>query len=246
MSFDLADGNALLRVIEADVRPCFEGRLRVAELEREQILYSLGTELDRVYFPVSGLIGIRAETAEGEFIESAIVGREGAIGAFEACGSRQYFAEAAVQVPGRALQMSAATYRELFEASPALRNAVHRYVEQLLSETRQFVVCNSLHAVEERLGRTLLEALEKSGLDDTLPLTQQALARMLGAQRTTVAQVVSRLQRDQVLNGSRGTIRVVDRAALEAVACSCRVSLRETREAIAGAAEPACDAVIAA
>lgn len=246
MGFEFANANELLRVVEPGVRAAFAGQLRPIELRRDEILYSLGTPLERVYFPVSGLVGIRAETIEGEFIESAIVGREGSIGAFEACGSRRYFAEAVVQVGGRALQMSAAAYRDLFEASPALRTAIHRYVEQLLSETRQSVVCTSLHSVEERLSRTLFEALDKSGFQDTLPLTQQALAQMLGVQRTTVAQIVSRLQRDNILNGRRGAIRVVDRAALERIACSCRASLRQTRDAIANVAAPACEAVIAA
>lgn len=246
MSFDNAEVNALLRAVEPAVRSQFKAQFRAIDLRRHHVLYNLGTELDRVYFPLSGLVGIRAETAEGEFIESAIVGREGSIGAFEACGSRQYSAEAVVQVPGRALAMSAAAYRDLFEASPALRTAVHRYVEQLMSETRQFVVCNTLHSVEQRLSRTVLEALEKSGLDDTLPLTQQALARMLGVQRTTVALILSRLQREGITNGRRGVLRVIDMDGLERLACSCRLSLRATRDAISNARQPACEAVVAA
>lgn len=245
MSYD-AEGNALLRAVEPKVLRAFEAQLRAIELRRNHVLYSLGTELDRVYFPLSGLVGIRAETIDGDFIESAIVGREGSIGAFEACGSRHFFAEAVAQVPGRALHMSAAAYRMMFEASPALRTAVHRYVEQLMSETRQFVVCNTLHSVEERLSRTLLEALDKSGLGDTLPLTQEALARMLGVQRTTVALIMSRLQREGITNGRRGEIHVLDLPALEQFSCSCRTSLVRTRAAISQAREPACEAVIAA
>ena len=243
---DVFDGNQLLRSVEPAVRARFAGRVQLVELARDDVLYSQGSPLDRVFFPLSGLIGIEAETADGEAVESAIVGSEGAIGAFEACGSRMFFAEAVVQIPGRAARLSAAAYRELFDESPSLRTAVHRYVEQLMSETRQFVVCNSLHAVEARLSRILLEALDKSGLEDTLPLTQQAIGRMLGAQRTTVTLIIARMQRDGVLSGRRGAIKIEDRAALEQSACSCRTILQFTRMAIAAAREPACEEVIAA
>jgi CRP-like cAMP-binding protein len=246
MDVSAFDDNQLLRSVETAVRLRFAPRLQVVELSRDDILYSQGSTLDRVFFPFSGLVGIQAETADGEAVESAIVGSEGAIGAFEACGSRMFFAEAMVQIPGRAARLSAAAYRDLFEESPALRTAVHRYVEQLMSETRQFVVCNSLHAVEARLSRILLEALDKSGLSDTLPLTHNAIGQMLGAQRTTVALIISRMQRDGVLSGRRGTITIEDRPALEQAACSCRATLMFTRMAIAAAREPACEEVIAA
>jgi CRP-like cAMP-binding protein len=246
MDVSAFDDNQLLRSIEPAVRVRFAGRLQIVELARDEILYSQGSTLDRVFFPFSGLVGIQAETADGEAVESAIVGREGAIGAFEACGSRMFFAEAMAQIPGQAARLPAAAYRELFEESASLRTAVHRYMEQLMSETRQFVVCNSLHAVEARLARILLESIDKSGLDGTLPLTHSALARMLGAQRTTVALIVSKLQRDGVLTGRRGTITIADRGALEQAACSCRATLQYARMAIAAAREPACEEVIAA
>ncbi|HEY0447448.1 MAG TPA: Crp/Fnr family transcriptional regulator [Allosphingosinicella sp.] len=239
-------GNQLLEAVEASVQARFAAKVQRIELKRDEVLYSQGSDLERVYFPTSGLIGIQAETADGETVESSIVGREGAIGAFEACGSRKFFAEAVVQIPGSAARMSASVYRDLFEQSPALRTAVHRYVEQLMSETRQYVVCNSLHPVEARLARILLESIDKSGLDHTLPLTQNALGRMLGAQRTTVALIISRMQRQGVLSGRRGTLTIEDRSALEAIACSCREALQFTRRAIHAAREPTCEEVIAA
>jgi CRP-like cAMP-binding protein len=243
---DIFGGNDLLRAVEPAVRPGFAGRLKVVALDRGDVIYGAGDEVDRVWFPLSGLVGIQAGTSDGEAVESAIVGREGAIGAFEACGSRRFFAEAVVQIPGEAARMPAAAYRDLFEVSPSLRTAVHRYVEQTIGETRQFVVCNSLHAVEARLARLLLEALARAALDHTLPLTHQALAEMLGAQRTTVALIVSRLQRDGVLSGRRGTIKIEDEAALERLACGCRQALVSARRQIGAASDPSCDAGVAA
>ena len=238
--------NELLAEVEPHVRPQFARHVQIVALERGDVLFSQGSRLDRVYFVLSGLVGILAETPDGETIDSAIVGREGAIGAFEACGSRQFFAEAVVQVPGRAARMSASAYRDLFEASPAIRSAVHRYVEQLMSETRQFIVCNSMHDVEARLCRTILDVLDKSRVTSIAPLTQHTLARMLGVQRTTAAEILSRLERDGVLSKRRGEIEVEDRGALERLSCSCRDAIRQTRAAIQSGSEPVCEAVLAA
>ena len=238
--------NELLGAVEPHVRPQFAKHVQMVDLERGEVLFSQGSRLDRVYFLTSGLVGILAETPDGETIDSAIIGREGAVGAFEACGSRQFFAEAVVQVPGRAARMSAVAYRELFDASPSLRTALHRYVEQLMSETRQFIVCNSMHDVEARLCRTILEVLDKSRLETVVPLTQHTLARMLGAQRTTAAETLARLERSGVISKRRGEIEIEDRAAIEALACSCRDAIRHTRAAIQASDEPSCEAAIAA
>ena len=240
------EGNRLLRSIEPAVRPLFAGRMQPVEMRRGEVLLSPGAELDRVYFPLSGLVGLVSDTAEGDALDSSTVGREGAVGVFEACGTRRFLVEAVVQVPGEAVRMAASTYRDLFGASSSIRTAVHCYVEELMSETRQFVVCNALHGVEARLARVLLESLDKSGAVDRLPLTQRALARMLGVQRSTVAETMSKLQRQNVVASRRGGIIIADRAALEALSCSCRAAIAFTRRAIATSQIPACDEVIAA
>jgi CRP-like cAMP-binding protein len=246
MNEDIYAGNRLLGSVEPELRRQIAMQLQLAELRAGDILYSLGDQVDHVYFPLQGLVGILAETPDGEAIDSALIGREGAIGVFEACGSRQFLAEARVHVPGQAVRISATLYRELFECSPALRDAVHRYVEQLMSEIRQSVVCNSIHDVEARLCRTVLEALDRSGLEDVLPLTQLMMAGMLGSQRSTVAQIVARLVAEGAVATRRGALVINDRAALERLCCGCRISVRVARASIWAAGEQACEAVLAA
>lgn len=246
MERKLFSKNDLLQAVEPELRPLAASQLSVVELARGNVLYTLGAPVDRVYFPVRGLIGILAETLDGEGMDSAVVGREGAIGVFEACGSRQFFAEAVVQVAGEAATMSAADYRDLFGASAQIRNAVHRYVEQLMSETRQSVVCSALHDLEGRLARIILDSLDRSGTDDVLSLTQETLARMLGSQRSTIAALLSRLQRAGTLRTRRGEIELEDRAALERLACTCRTTMRDARRAIWASSSAACESHLVA
>jgi hypothetical protein len=234
-------GNWLLQALEPDVRSRFAPRLRPVELVRGDLLLSPGETVLTVHFPEGALIGLISATAAGDAVQTATVGWDGALGVFEACGTRQSAFLAEVQVPGPAWAMAADDYRRMYEASEALRTAVHKYVEILLTEARQFVACNALHSVEARLSRSVLEALERSRDGRTLPATQEALAQMLGVQRTTVTAAIAQLQAAGAVRSTRGVLEVVDAAALEAAACCCRETLRNARAEIYAAHDKVCD-----
>ena len=241
-----AFGNALLRTLDGGLLEQIAPRPRLVEVRRGEVLIRHSQDIESVYFPVSGLVGIVAETSDGDAVDSALIGNEGGVGIFEACGSRHFSGEAVVHVPGRAVRMAAQAYRQLFERSAELRTAVHRYVEQCISETRQSLLCTATHEMDARLSRLILEALEKGQLGDTLPLTQGTMARILGAQRSTVSECLAKLERDGMVTRRRGALQVEDRAALEATACSCRAAIRVSNDAIWASDEPACEAVLAA
>ena len=54
-----------------------------------------------------------------------------------------------------------------------------------------------------------------------MPLTQQALAEMLGVQRTTVTAVMSALQMAKLIRIERGRIEILNRRGIEGAACEC-------------------------
>lgn len=233
--------NWLLKALESDVREQFEARLRPVELTRGDQLLHPGEAVEKVYFPEGALIGLISPMPAGDAVQTAMIGWDGALGVFEACGTRQSAALAEVQVPGPAWLMAAEDYRHMYGASDALRTAVHKYVEILLTEARQFVACNALHSVEARLCRSVLEAMERSRDGRFLPATQEALAEMLGVQRTTVTAAISQLQAAGALRSVRGVIEVLEPEVLEASACCCRETLRIARAEIYGSDDKVCD-----
>jgi CRP-like cAMP-binding protein len=233
--------NQLLDALEPVARARIEPSLRAVELKRGEILLRPGEEIRHVWFPEGALIGLINAMPGGEAVQTAMLGWDGALGAFEACGSRRSALLAEVQVEGPAWRLAAGDYRALYEASPGLRTAVHKYVEILLAEARQFVACNALHPVEARFCRSVLEALERSTDGRVLPATQETLAEMLGVQRTTVTAVVARLQAQGALHHSRGQIEVLDVVALERGACCCRAAVLAARNEINAADDPVCD-----
>jgi CRP-like cAMP-binding protein len=236
-----APRNWLLQALEPAVRQRFEPRLRSVALARGQMLLQPGDKIEAVYFPEGALIGLLSAMPAGDTVQTAMLGWDGALGVFEACGTRRSAFLAEVQVAGSAWRLPAEDYRRMYEASEALREAVHKYVEMLLTEARQFVACNALHAVEARLSRSVLEALERSQDGRVLPVTQEALAEMIGVQRTTITAAVANLQAQGALRSTRGQLKVLDQAKLERAACCCRDTIRLARAEIYAAKVTVCE-----
>lgn len=234
--------NALIASIEPDIWAKYEGQFTPIDLARGATLQQPGEEVEKVQFPTTAVVVLGIETVAGESVNVALLGHEGAVGVFEACGSRMIYSVATVQFGGILWQTPAATYRALYDSSSTLRTAIHKYVEVLTVEARQYVACNALHGVENRLARTLLDAVDKFG-SCKLPITQLALAQLLGVQRTTIAAAISGLQRAGQIRTSRGGgLEILDAQRLEIAACSCRKSLAFARHDIQSRALPSCDA----
>ncbi len=217
-------------------------KLQRHEFRRGTILQELGASIQYVWFPETALITLAAENLSGESVIGSIVGWNGALGAFEACGSRISFAHSSVQFSGTGYRLRAEHYRELFDHSRALRTAVHQYVETLLVEARQLAACTALHTVESRMCRVLLDASERSHGGSVLSLTQEMLAHMLGVQRTTIAGAASTLQRNGMIRTVRGNVELLEMAALAKTACSCRQAIAYAIDQIYASREDACEA----
>jgi DNA-binding transcriptional regulator YhcF (GntR family) len=71
---------------------------------------------------------------------------------------------------------------------------------------------------------------------DTVQLTQQYLATMVGVQRTTVTQALSELTGAGLIRQGRGRIEIFNRAGLEARTCECYQAVRTNLERLIGRA----------
>jgi DNA-binding transcriptional regulator YhcF (GntR family) len=96
----------------------------------------------------------------------------------------------------------------------------------------QSVACNTFHPIEQRAARWLLTAQDRAG--DRIALTQEALAGLLGVQRTTVNAVVRLLQQEGLIATRRGAIQVVERVGLKRRSCECYAALENHFAAVIG------------
>ena len=117
--------------------------------------------------------------------------------------------------------------------SPFIGNLFCRYSDYLLSTVMQSVACNPFHSITERAARWLLHVQGRAG--DRIELTQEALAGLLGVQRTTVNAVIQELSGEGLISTSRGIVRILDRAGLKRRACECYERLEDHYNAVIGA-----------
>lgn len=218
--------NLILSQLDSFALSRIGDRIQAMQVRRGDVLQDVNTLVQWVWFPEDALISIASENASGDSVTGGMIGWNGAYGAFEACGSRTSFTRGMVQISGKAYRIRADHYREMFDQSPALRSAVHRHIEVLLVEARQLIACTALHSVESRMCRVLLDASERSHGGNSLSLKQEALADMLGVQRTTIAVTASALQKNGLIRTGRGVVELLDMKRLEATACACRATIR--------------------
>ncbi len=217
--------NRLLAALPSEDRALLAPHLSTVDLEKGRLLYDPGDLVDQVYFPNDCVISLMTLMENGAAIESATIGREGALGLMAAVAPRQSLTRAIVQSPGSALRIAAGPLHDAWNRSPALRDLVDRHNEALFGHAIQSVACNALHAVEARFCRWLLSCHDRIDTN-TVSLTQEFLADMLGVQRTTVTAVAGSLQAKGLIRYRRGVVDILDRAGLEAMTCECYGAVR--------------------
>ena len=221
--------NSLLEALPAEDLAMFATHLSQVDLERGRLLYDPGDPIDAIYFPHDGVISLMTLMESGAAIENAIIGREGAVGLAAAVSPRQSLSRAIVQTPCRCSRISTHHMHEAWSRSPAIRQMADHHGEALLGQAIQLVACNALHSVEARFCRWLLSCHDRISTD-TVALTQEFLADMLGVQRTTVTTIARALQDKGFIRSRRGVVDIANRAGLEASACECYGVMRATYE----------------
>jgi CRP-like cAMP-binding protein len=213
--------NGLLKQLGADdfsvLKPCLE----MFPMVRGAVLYESASVIDHVYFPLSGMVSLLTVMRTGEQIETAIVGREGVVGASIAShGPNSFCTQATVQIPGMAWRIPSKCFLKLYEASAHFRQVIDEFQSIIVIQTQQSAACNALHTVEARVCRWLLQTQDVVE-SDKIQLTQEALALMLGVQRTAVSQCAMALHERGLIEYSRGNIKILSRSGLEKCACEC-------------------------
>jgi CRP-like cAMP-binding protein len=218
--------NLLLASLPENVRRDLTAGGQVVDHDRSDQLFAIGGPVDRLSFPLSGMISLTVDTSEGQTVEVAIAGREGFAGAGRYLGRQLAETNGIVQVPGQMLHISAERVRAVAARELSLRAAMDSYLQSMMVELSQSAVCNQVHSVEQRTSRWLLHASDRAGTPE-LRLTHEFLSQMLGIRRATVTNVVGIFTRAGLTAASRGLITVADREALIELACECYGIVRE-------------------
>jgi CRP-like cAMP-binding protein len=226
-------GNRLLATFPREARALVEPFGTMVELDPGEMILKRGEDVHSSLFLVGPtMVTMVVELGPSRSIEVASIGREGAVGGIVSCGHAPAFSRAEVLVAGPAFRVPMEALEDAKARSPFIGNLFCRYSDYLLSSVMQSVACNAFHSITERAARWLLHVQDRAG--DRIELTQEALAGLLGVQRTTVNAVIKELSSEGLINTSRGTVRVLDRAGLKRRACQCYQDLQDHYGAVIG------------
>jgi CRP-like cAMP-binding protein len=226
-------GNRLLAALPSKDLALLAPHLQKVSLEQDAVLAQSGGQRDHVYFPHSGAISFMLGLPNGETIATAVIGREGALGALSVLGGDPSLSSvtAVVRVGGTASQISVVRFQAAYMGSSAIRHVVQAHTSSILMQFQHIAACNGLHAVEARMARWLLHLHDRTE-GNILSLTQETLSQLLGVRRTTVTLEVAKLRASGAIRSDRRGLIEIDRGRLEQASCECYDVMRRQTDRI--------------
>ena len=200
-------------------------------------LYESGGAQGYVYFPTTSIVSLLYVLENGSSAEIAVTGCEGLVGIALFMGGETTPSRAVVQSAGRGYRLSSAVLKKEFESGGPLQPLLLRYTQALITQMTQTAVCNRHHTVEQQLCRWLLLSLDRLP-SNTLTMTQELIANMLGVRREGVTEAAGKLQAEGLIEYSRGRIQVLDRPRLEARVCECYAVVKKEYDRLLPEASP--------
>lgn len=226
----VAHRNRLLGALEPASRKRIQRGLEPVVLKLGAMVCDAGGLLKHAYFPEGSVLSLLTVLEDGDAIETANIGNEGAFGLFAAMYSRVSFNRCIVQLEGAMHRCPIELLQAEFRKSEHVRNLFVSYSETLLSQVQQTVACNALHTTEERMCRWLLMMHDRAE-GEVLPYTHEFLSHILGANRKSVTLAAQSMQTTGLISYRRGTIQVIDRAGMEKDSCECYAIVKERFDA---------------
>jgi CRP-like cAMP-binding protein len=195
-------------------------KLEFVRLMTHHVLHEPGDTLKSAFFCDSGLVSILSVFPDGKSVEVGLVGKEGFVGVPLVAGFRTASTRAIAQIDATAFRVNSETLVTLLRQCATLERRLQQFAQVTAMQTTQIAACNRLHEVDERLARWLLMTADRIG-SNSVPLTQEFLAQMLGTRRSSVTVAAGILQKAGLIAHTRGDVEIVDRPRLEEAACEC-------------------------
>lgn len=212
--------NRLLDALSATCRERLGPDLEFKQIALGEILYHQKQPIKYVYFPVGSVVSMVNAFEDGSTVEVGVVGREGVVGASLSSGDDISAHQAIVQIADSCWRMKASIFKNEVDGNGELSTLTKRFSQALFTQVAQTAACNRLHPVVERLARWMLLMRERVE-SDTLHLTHDFIATMLGARRAGVTLAAGALQKAMIISYNRGRVTILDRERLEEAACEC-------------------------
>nr|WP_314626751.1 Crp/Fnr family transcriptional regulator [uncultured Noviherbaspirillum sp.] len=207
--------------------------LEHSDTDIKQVVHERNGTIPYIYFPNTAAFSNLIFLEDGSAVEVGTVGNEG-FTAVELLANASMATETCVcQIKGTSLRMQMSDFRNSIKNASPLRHVAECYLQGYLVQLSQSVACNRKHPLEARFARWMLLTHDRVR-EQEFYLTQEYLADMLGCHRPSVSLVAAGFQKDGVLQYTRGHVKILSRAKLEAQACECYAIVRREFKRVLG------------
>lgn len=193
--------------------------LEPSDLPQHTILQEPGDKIDFAYFLNDGMASLVALSHDGRSIEVGIIGKEGMVGMSLTAGLHREIFRTIMQMSGTGMRIRSEVFQDILLSAPSLRSKLGHFglmhgmqVAQLAPATGSMALTSAppwLLMCQDRFDSQLL------------PSTHDFPAQMLGTGRPSVSLAAGMLENAGLIENSRGTVKILNRKSLEAVACEC-------------------------
>ena len=223
--------NKLLRLLEPAAYQRIAPKLKPTALHAKQVLYRPNEAIHTVYFPENAVICQVTVMPNGDTLETATVGLEGASWISASIGAPSMPCETVVAIGGDAHALDIGDLDHEMKENEHFRDVLTQYSHALLIHCMRMTGCTGLHTLEQRCARWVLETLDRVSAD-RFSITHEFLAMLLGVSRQSVSVVIEEFVRRGLLTVERGRVFSGDRDGLLTVSCDCYAVIKRTYEQV--------------
>lgn len=184
-------------------------------ISKGAVVFDEGDECEAVAFLLNGSIRVSKIGKNGREI---ILYR---LGSGDSCiltissvlANISYPATAIVEEDTEVILLPVKQFKELMVTNAAFQQYIYKLLSVRLLEIMTLIDEIVFHKIDERLMEYLLRHTENDG--DIIEMTHEELASQLGSAREVISRIIKGLERDGLIQLSRGKVRVIQRSSLE-------------------------------
>jgi CRP-like cAMP-binding protein len=225
----LKTNNQILRQLDDQEIRAFGDALEEVELPSGKIICRADEPIEYIYFPNDAVIAVMATTEDGQSSAVGMIGNEGVIGVDALMGATSSPHTVSALYGDGAHRIKVSDIIDPFNQCGPLHQLMLRFTQRFMVQLSQMTLCNRLHSLDQRLSRWLLMCDDRTP-SQTLLITQELLAQMLGSTRASVTLAAIEMQNNGLITYSRGKIVIVDRKGIEDHTCDCYGIIRQAYE----------------
>lgn len=211
--------NRLLQKISLEDWALLGPHLETVTLKERQIIEVPTKPITHAYFLETGVASVVAVNAEDHRIEVGVIGFEGVTGVPLIMGDTHAQHSTYMQIGGGGHRILQEALSEAMAKNEGLRALLLKSAQGFMIQTAHTALANGRAKLEQRLARWLLMALDRI-TTDTVPLTHEFLAVMLGVRRAGITVAIHGFERRGLVTTRRGQLTVTDRRGIEQIAGS--------------------------